>query len=582
MAKAKSEYTVVARRYRPQQFDDLLGQEAVAQALRNALTSDRVAHAYLFAGPRGVGKTSAARILAKALNCVKGATPTPCDKCTSCLAIAEGDDIDVREIDGASNRQIDDIRGIRQDVATRPTRGRYKIYIIDEVHMLTRDAFNALLKTLEEPPPHVKFIFATTEVQKVPLTIISRCQRFDFASIGAENIAEQLKTIVKTEKRAAEDEALEIIARRAGGSMRDAQSLLEQLLAFSGDKLTAKSIEHLLGIAGPEVVMALSESIVGRDAKTAIEQLGAFVQSGHQPAELLDQLIEHWRDLMLVAAAGESASDLNTPSRFRETLSRQSATLGLDTIMAGLDILVLTKNRLRGSGHILTLLQMALIRLCRLEDLAPLSQLALWLSQPGAAALPASGSSSGSRLAAGNSGRLPILPPEAKKNSENNAKTSELTPETLPEIWSEVISQMGLMLGGQLQRIGLPAIIGPNSLVLSFGPDYNAAYEHCSSGANLQRLESFVRSRTGKPWTVKLEKTGVPVNGTAAKVGSNGHASIVKARPQDVMQEFPILQRAIEVFEALPMFVDSGFGSAPPKGSATNSPPAPDNEDREA
>src|SRR5579871_3905479 len=352
MAKAKSEYTVVARRYRPQQFDDLLGQEAVAQALRNALTSDRVAHAYLFAGPRGVGKTSAARILAKSLNCVKGPTPTPCDKCTSCLAIAEGDDIDVREIDGASNRQIDDIRGIRQDVATRPTRGRYKIYIIDEVHMLTRDAFNALLKTLEEPPPHVKFIFATTEVQKVPLTIISRCQRFDFASIGAENITEQLKTIVKTEKRAAEDEALEIIARRAGGSMRDAQSLLEQLLAFSGDKLMAKSVEHLLGIAGPEAVVELSEAVVGRNAKSAIEQLGVFVQGGHQPAELLDQLIEHWRDLMLVGCAGEDAKDLNTPTRFREVLQRQSATLGLDTIMAGLDILVATKNRLRGSGHI--------------------------------------------------------------------------------------------------------------------------------------------------------------------------------------------------------------------------------------
>ncbi|HLQ44332.1 MAG TPA: DNA polymerase III subunit gamma/tau, partial [Planctomycetaceae bacterium] len=227
MAKSTPEYTVVARRYRPRQFADLIGQEPVAQALRNALTSDRVAHAYLFTGARGVGKTSAARILAKALNCEKGPTVTPCDQCTSCVAIATGDDIDVREIDGASNRQIEDIRNIRQDVSTRPTRGRYKIYIIDEVHMLTTFAFNALLKTLEEPPPHVKFIFATTDVQKVPITILSRCQRFDFGTIRTERIAKQLRAIVEAEKMQADDDSLEIIARRANGSMRDAQSLLD-------------------------------------------------------------------------------------------------------------------------------------------------------------------------------------------------------------------------------------------------------------------------------------------------------------------------------------------------------------------
>src|SRR5438105_6214530 len=251
MADAKPEYTVVARRYRPQQFADLIGQEPVAQALRNALTGDRVAHAYLFTGARGVGKTSAARILAKALNCEKGPTVTPCDKCSSCVAIASGDDIDVREIDGASNRSIDDVRAIRQDVSTRPTRGRYKIYIIDEVHMLTKEAFNALLKTLEEPPPHVKFIFATTEVQKVPITILSRCQRFDFGNISAERIAKQLRAVVDAEKMKADDDALELIARRAGGSMRDAQSLLDQLLAFGGERLTAELVQHLLGVPGP-------------------------------------------------------------------------------------------------------------------------------------------------------------------------------------------------------------------------------------------------------------------------------------------------------------------------------------------
>src|SRR5262249_25427110 len=229
-------YTVLARRCRPQQFADLVGQEPVAQALANALKSNRVAHAYLFTGARGVGKTSTPPILAKALNCVHGPTATPCGECEICKSIAGGDDVDVLEIVGASNRRIDEIREIRGNVQYRPSRARYKIYIIDDVHMLTKEAFNALLKTLEEPPPHVKFIFATTEVEKVPLTVLSRCQRFDFAGIPLPRIVERLREIVGAENVEADGEALELIARRAGGSMRDAQSVLDQLLAFGGDR----------------------------------------------------------------------------------------------------------------------------------------------------------------------------------------------------------------------------------------------------------------------------------------------------------------------------------------------------------
>src|SRR5436305_1405128 len=235
-------YTVLARRYRPQQFADLVGQEALARALVNAIQTNRVAHAYLFTGARGVGKTSAARILAKALNCEKGPTPTPCDQCDSCKAIATGEDVDVLEIDGASNNKVEEIRDLRQGVGFRPTRGRYKIYIIDEVHMLSTSAFNALLKTLEEPPEHVKFILATTEVQKIPITILSRCQRFDFAHVGPVKIFDQLKNIVQREGHQADDDALRLIARRAGGSMRDSQSLLDQLLASSPGKLTAEHV----------------------------------------------------------------------------------------------------------------------------------------------------------------------------------------------------------------------------------------------------------------------------------------------------------------------------------------------------
>src|SRR5579885_420975 len=265
-----AEYTVVARRYRPRQFADLIGQEHVAAALTNALTSGRVAHAYLFTGARGVGKTSCARILAKALNCVTGPTATPCDECDVCKSIAAGDDVDVLEIDGASNNKVDEVRDLRQNVGFRPQRARYKVYIIDEVHMLSNSAFNALLKTLEEPPPHVKFIFATTEAQKIPVTILSRCQRFDFAGIGTPRIVERLRQIVRREGLQADDDALELVARRAGGSMRDAQSLLDQLLAFGGDRLTAEQVHSLLGTAQDDRVAALAAAALGRDPKRAL------------------------------------------------------------------------------------------------------------------------------------------------------------------------------------------------------------------------------------------------------------------------------------------------------------------------
>src|SRR3954470_11720887 len=227
-------YTVLARRYRSQTFDELVGQEAIAQTLKNAIRTGRVAHAFLFTGTRGVGKTSAARILAKAINCPnRAADGNPCDECNSCKAVARGDDIDVIEIDGASNNSVDQIRELRQSAGIRPARSPYKIYIIDEVHMLSSGAFNALLKTLEEPPEHVKFIFATTEPNKIPITVLSRCQRYDFAGIAPEQIVATLAEICARERVEAEPEALRAVARRAAGSMRDAQSLLEQLLSSS-------------------------------------------------------------------------------------------------------------------------------------------------------------------------------------------------------------------------------------------------------------------------------------------------------------------------------------------------------------
>src|SRR5262245_36388247 len=266
-------YTVLARRYRPQALDQLVGQEHVAQALTNALKSGRVAHAYLFTGARGVGKTSTARILAKCLNCEQGPTVTPCGRCAACNSIAAGEDVDVIEIDGASNNKVDEVRELRSNTQYRPARSRYKIYIIDEVHMLSTSAFNALLKTLEEPPPHVKFIFATTEVQKIPVTILSRCQRFDFAGIEVTRIVDRLRDIVQREGMQADEDALEMIARRAGGSMRDAQSLLDQLLAFGGERLTTDQVHGLLGTAGDDRVAELAGAVLDHDSRKAIDLL---------------------------------------------------------------------------------------------------------------------------------------------------------------------------------------------------------------------------------------------------------------------------------------------------------------------
>jgi DNA polymerase-3 subunit gamma/tau len=572
MAKSQSEYTVMARRYRPQQFDDLVGQETVARALKNALAAGRVAHAYLFTGARGVGKTSTARILAKALNCAKGPTPMPCDKCSSCQAIAVGDDIDVREIDGASNRQIDDIRGIRQDVTTLPTRGRYKIYIIDEVHMLTMPAFNALLKTLEEPPPHVKFIFATTDVQKVPITILSRCQRFDFGTIRTEKIVAQLKAIAASEKVQAEDDALEIIARRAGGSMRDGQSLLDQLLAFGGDKLTTELVQKQLGLAGPERVLALAEAVSQRNASLALDRLNEFAESGLQLAELLDQLIDHWRDLMLVCCAGKEVTELTTPPRQREALFALAAGTNLDTVLAGLDILISTKTRLRGSGLAHMLLQMALVRLCRLDELQALSQVAYWLSQEPGSRGQESGvrtQESGTVGQAGKPAPQMAVPPEAKKKwdpQEKHSVAGDGAPASLVVMWPEVTSQIGGILANHLQKAGLPAISAPNALVLSFPFEYNTAYEHCSHPENIERIEGALRQRTGQAWKVRLEVKSAPLAGTT----SNGKvhpppAPPVRQRAQEVMQQVPLLKRAQDILGALPLQIDSGFGTSVPE-----------------
>ncbi|HOF17897.1 MAG TPA: DNA polymerase III subunit gamma/tau, partial [Phycisphaerae bacterium] len=314
-----AEYLVLARKYRSTTFDEVVGQEPIARTLVNAITGGRIAHAYLFTGTRGVGKTTMARLFAKALNCLKSdaPTPTPCNRCDACVAISRGDDVDVVEIDGASNRGIDEIRELRANAIYRPARSRYKIYYIDEVHMLTKEAFNALLKTLEEPPGHVKFIFATTEAEKLPATILSRCQRFDFRNIPTRRIAEHLRAICKTEKVQVDDDALFRVARSAAGSMRDALSLLDQLLAAGEGTVRDEDVVRLLGVPGDERVLSIASAVAAGDPAGALKGLDDALASGVTLGTAVGALGETFRNLMVASACGSGSELIELPDAHR-------------------------------------------------------------------------------------------------------------------------------------------------------------------------------------------------------------------------------------------------------------------------
>jgi DNA polymerase-3 subunit gamma/tau len=297
-------YRVFARKYRPQTFAEVVGQEHITRTLQNAVNSSRLAQAYLFVGPRGIGKTSTARILAKALNCEAGPTSEPCGKCPACLEIAEGRSLDVIEIDGASNNGVENIRDLRDSAAYAPTRGKFKIYLIDEVHMLSTGAFNALLKTLEEPPPHVKFIFATTEAQKVPATITSRCQRFDLRRIPAHLIKKHLLFIAENEKIQLDGDAADAIARGAEGGLRDAESMLDQMVAFCGEHIRASDVMDVFGFTPHEVVVSLADSLFAGDASAALDTVAAQSNLGKDLSRLTAELVSHLRDLLVSQATG--------------------------------------------------------------------------------------------------------------------------------------------------------------------------------------------------------------------------------------------------------------------------------------
>lgn len=533
MSDKSIQYTVLARRFRPQNFSEVVGQEMVAKALQNAIRSDRVAHAYLFTGARGVGKTSMARILAKALNCPNSEEGIPCGECEVCENISVGSDVDVLEIDGASNRGIDDIRSLRANVNVKSMRSKYKIYIIDEVHMLTKEAFNALLKTLEEPPPSVKFIFCTTEPNKLPDTILSRCQRFDFGYIEEASIGDRLKQIAEAEQVSVADDAIQLVARRAGGSMRDSQSIFDQLLSFGESHLTAESVHRILGTASDERLIELIDALIEQKRDVALSLFDEALNGGVQLTEFVDQLLNYLRDLSVIVTGANEVTLLAISEINRDQLQKQAQIWGIHTCLAAFQILNEARNKMFRASHGRALVELALIRISLLEDLDQLSAFLTSGGQIPAVSMPARQSAPPAIPAPQQAPVAPVTsenevsspPPvestaDQKKNEkiiENQSVVASNSIETpvpaadlitfRPGNESLLLSQLVVssedLLKDSLKGVESIAISGPKQLDLVFSKSYNFSKQYCERPEMLAKLENSLEKLTGE--RVKLQ-----------------------------------------------------------------------------
>ncbi len=432
-------YTVLARKFRSQTFDEVVGQESVVQTLRNAISQGRVHHGYLFTGTRGVGKTSMARILAKNLNCLtaEGPTVTPCGTCDSCENIARGEDVDVVEIDAASHTGVENIRELRSNTVYRPARSRFKIYIIDEVHMLSAGAFNALLKTLEEPPSHVKFILATTEVQKVPATILSRVQRFDFRPIAPADIAAQLKHICDAEGVTVEDAALRRLARLANGSMRDALSLLDQALSMTTGSLTAEGLAELFPAAHDELAAELIDKLADGDAAGALNVLDRSLSGGQALDTWCSMLIGQLRDLMIVRVCGPETDLADVPQVLSERIAKQSARFDAGAFVYMITVLEELRRSVKSSGSGRALVEAAVVRLC---DAAKFSTIESLLERAEAAA-GGNASSSASPPRAASAAPTSTRPAPAVPSAGSSAVAPRTAPSARPTPTSKPTSK---------------------------------------------------------------------------------------------------------------------------------------------
>ncbi len=459
-------YLVLARKYRPQTFDEVVGQEHVVRTLKNAIKQGRLAHAFLFAGIRGIGKTTIARILAKAINCEKGPAENPCNRCAACVEITEGRAVDVQEIDAASNRGIDEIRELRENVKFRPARLRAKIYIIDEAHMLTREAFNALLKTLEEPPPHVHFILATTEPQKIPVTILSRCQRFDFKRLPLTKIVAHLQNICNREGVAIEDEALVLIAREAEGSVRDALSLLDQ--AISSGVKTQRDLLELFGLADHLLIEKLARAILDRDLGESFKLVDQAFAQGVDLSLLAQDLVEYFRNLLVIKTAkGQVLLDL--PESELSSLRTLSLEAETEELLLIFQVLLAALGEIKRSPVPKLSLELAVAKACEVGKIIPLEKLFQKLEEL-----------KGQTFLREDHPSAPAAPPQR--------------PELSPASWNEIISflkETYPSLGAFLETLALPSVEG-NRLKIR-APEGSLLEEKLYR----ERLERTVQERLG-------------------------------------------------------------------------------------
>ena len=552
-------YLVLARKYRPQVFEEVIGQHHVTQTLQNAITTGRVAHAFLFAGPRGVGKTSAARILAKALNCATGPTPAPCGQCEPCREISSGISMDVIEIDGASNRGINEIRELRENVKYAPASSRHKIFIIDEVHMLTPEAFNALLKTLEEPPGHVIFIFATTEPNRIPITILSRCQRFDFRRIPLKGMIQRLTDIVEREGVRISENSLTLLAREAEGSMRDAESLLDQAISFAGDEVRDEDVAEVLGVVDRRLLYDISLAIARHDAQRCLEILDRFDQYGYDFRQFSRELLDHFRNLMVVHIAKTPETLLDLPKNEVDELMNQSREFDFRQGQRCFNVLLQSDGDLSHSTFPKLILEIALLKMVDTQPVVAIDEilnrletLEERLSRPESGAVGQSDvhASHDPRLAMGNgeAGTSMALDSTTDFDEVHEEGPSKNTSESLEATWKTLLEftrHENPILGALLSHGRLLAL---NDRLIEIGFKKGSFYyEGIREEGNKRTLEEICRSRFQKDLNLVFSIIGKSA-GDSSTVGRKRETDRNRRIRKEVLEN-PIVKDALEILD---------------------------------
>ena len=532
-------YEVFARKYRPQTFDDLVGQAHVSRTLKNAVAQNRLAHAYLFVGPRGIGKTSTARILAKSLNCIKGPTITPCGECDNCREIAAGNSLDVIEIDGASNNSVEDVRQLRENVRYAPAKGRYKIYLIDEVHMLSPAAFNALLKTLEEPPGHVKFIFATTEPQKVLPTILSRCQRFDLHRIPANLIAKHLQFIAEKEKITLEPAAAHAIARGAEGGLRDAESMLDQLVAFCGEKISESDVLNVFGFTSEQTVVDLTRRILRGETPDAIDLLHQQSESGKDMMRLMSDLIAYLRDLLVFKAKPDALKEDVEPD-VQKSLTAHAELITTDRLLDLIDQFAAAEGRMKWAPNKKLHFEVAIIRAIQTLGQATLDEVIEKLGElrdGGETKTQPAGADSGESKPMAQTAGI-TAPGYSKTRVEEKSVTVEAQ-----KVWERVLTKIPAQKGFVRNSASAAHVLGieGRNLKLGFATADKAMMDILSTQANRKFVETLLHEITGKDWTLKL---------TVNEELASNKALPPEHSPSHDFKDEPLIQEAIELFNA--------------------------------